>query len=509
MRGPMPVRSAPRQTAGTSSCGPHRLWEGPPAASLAAQLEAALLPHRRLSARYMTAYISRRSEVAAAIRAVKHRRPVIKAELHDRRLEARRRRAAYRAAIAAPRKWTGSSAALPSCAGGHVAPDAGRVRGTAGPARPRLQRHDHGPRRWPPPASLPSWSPRCARSTGWMGSSDRSIRRFVIRGQRPRPSVNPQSRRVGVGASALPSLPPPVGRAGVGRSGAGEVDCDRTPESRMLSLGPHPLPKPDEARGEGMRTPQRPGQGDGDERPSARRAGNAPCARSLAGRAGWAARRWCWRSWSEEARRRRAAAAAARRPRRPAARGAGRGAGLLRAEGARHPVPGLGHGALRPHRPQRRDRGAPHRRAGAAGGGARKEPTVVLTTVNAILQRVPPRDFVRRSLKTIAAGQRIDMNQLMQRLTLAGYQRTGTVMEPGEYAVRGGILDLFPPGRLQPRCASISSAIRWRTSRPSIPRRSAPADRAEARPDAGQRAGVRRRGREALPRAATWRPSAP
>jgi transcription-repair coupling factor (superfamily II helicase) len=81
---------------------------------------------------------------------------------------------------------------------------------------------------------------------------------------------------------------------------------------------------------------------------------------------------------------------------------------------------------------------------------ARKGPTVVLTTVNSILQRLPPREFIRRSLKTIAAGQRMDMNLLVQRLNLAGFQRTGTVMEAGEYAVRGGILDLFPPGRSAP-----------------------------------------------------------
>ena len=74
----------------------------------------------------------------------------------------------------------------------------------------------------------------------------------------------------------------------------------------------------------------------------------------------------------------------------------------------------------------------------------------MLTTVNAILQRVPSREFLRRSLKTIAPGQRIDLNRLAQRLNLAGYQRTGTVMEPGEYAVRGGILDLFPPARQSP-----------------------------------------------------------
>jgi len=81
---------------------------------------------------------------------------------------------------------------------------------------------------------------------------------------------------------------------------------------------------------------------------------------------------------------------------------------------------------------------------------SRKDPTLVITTVNAILQRVPPRDFIRRSLKTIAPGQRLDMATLIQRLNLAGFTRSGTVMEPGEYAVRGGILDLFPPGRTTP-----------------------------------------------------------
>jgi len=82
--------------------------------------------------------------------------------------------------------------------------------------------------------------------------------------------------------------------------------------------------------------------------------------------------------------------------------------------------------------------------------GARKHPTVVLTTVNAILQRVPPRAFLKRAIKQIAPGQRIDMARLTQRLSLMGYVRSGTVMEPGEYAVRGGIVDLFPPGRAGP-----------------------------------------------------------
>ncbi len=82
--------------------------------------------------------------------------------------------------------------------------------------------------------------------------------------------------------------------------------------------------------------------------------------------------------------------------------------------------------------------------------GSLKEPTVVVTTVNAVLQRLPPRAFIRSAFKPIAPGQRIDMAELVRRLGLYGFQRASTVMEPGEFAVRGGILDLFPPGRINP-----------------------------------------------------------
>jgi transcription-repair coupling factor (superfamily II helicase) len=80
----------------------------------------------------------------------------------------------------------------------------------------------------------------------------------------------------------------------------------------------------------------------------------------------------------------------------------------------------------------------------------RKEPTIVLTTINAVLQRLPPRDFIRKALRPLAAGQRMDMNRLTHRLGAMGFTRSSTVMEQGEFAVRGGILDLYPPGRLSP-----------------------------------------------------------
>ena len=80
----------------------------------------------------------------------------------------------------------------------------------------------------------------------------------------------------------------------------------------------------------------------------------------------------------------------------------------------------------------------------------RKHPTIVLTTVNAIVQRIASQSFIKRTIKAMAPGQRIDMARLTQSLALMGYTRSGTVMEQGEYAVRGGILDFYPPGRSSP-----------------------------------------------------------
>ncbi len=87
------------------------------------------------------------------------------------------------------------------------------------------------------------------------------------------------------------------------------------------------------------------------------------------------------------------------------------------------------------------------RLAHAKGG---KPAIIVLTTVNAVLQRVPPLDAMKKSAVRLAAGGRLGMEQVIQRLEASGFHRTGTVMEPGEYAVRGGILDLYAPGHTRP-----------------------------------------------------------
>src|SRR6185369_8701627 len=76
----------------------------------------------------------------------------------------------------------------------------------------------------------------------------------------------------------------------------------------------------------------------------------------------------------------------------------------------------------------------------------RDKPSVLLTTINAAVQRVPAREFVGTHALSVAPGNVLGMHGVIEWLELNGFTRASTVREPGEYAVRGGILDLFPPG---------------------------------------------------------------
>ena len=76
----------------------------------------------------------------------------------------------------------------------------------------------------------------------------------------------------------------------------------------------------------------------------------------------------------------------------------------------------------------------------------RDRASVLLTTVNAALQRVPAREFVATHALSVAPGNVTGMASIVEWLELNGFNRASTVREPGDYAVRGGILDLYPPG---------------------------------------------------------------
>mgnify|MGYP001765170767 CR=1 FL=1 len=77
-------------------------------------------------------------------------------------------------------------------------------------------------------------------------------------------------------------------------------------------------------------------------------------------------------------------------------------------------------------------------------------PRLILTTVNALLQRVVAPETLAGATFRAAPGQRINTESLLAFLADNGFARTGTVMEQGDFAVRGGIIDIFPPGEATP-----------------------------------------------------------
>ena len=80
-----------------------------------------------------------------------------------------------------------------------------------------------------------------------------------------------------------------------------------------------------------------------------------------------------------------------------------------------------------------------------AGRDGRK-PRLIVTTVSAALQRVPPAESFHKSLVALQKGRRTPMEAVLRYLRRQGYRRVGTAREPGEYALRGGLLDIYPPG---------------------------------------------------------------
>lgn len=79
-----------------------------------------------------------------------------------------------------------------------------------------------------------------------------------------------------------------------------------------------------------------------------------------------------------------------------------------------------------------------------------KGPRVILTTINSALQKLPPKAHAGAETLVLETGAQLDMDTLSLYLNANGYHRTTTVGEAGEYAIRGGLLDLFPAGAENP-----------------------------------------------------------
>lgn len=77
-------------------------------------------------------------------------------------------------------------------------------------------------------------------------------------------------------------------------------------------------------------------------------------------------------------------------------------------------------------------------------------PFILLTTISAVSQYVPSRVILSRSSFTATVGHNLNETALRQYFTQMGFVQTSTVMEPGDYAIRGGLIDIYAPGDIGP-----------------------------------------------------------
>ncbi len=78
------------------------------------------------------------------------------------------------------------------------------------------------------------------------------------------------------------------------------------------------------------------------------------------------------------------------------------------------------------------------------------KPRLLVTTVPALIQRVPPIPAVKRASYSAKVGNSVEIGDLEGYFAVNGYSRASTVSEKGEFAIRGGVIDVFPPGAEEP-----------------------------------------------------------
>ncbi|MCA1853666.1 MAG: transcription-repair coupling factor, partial [Beggiatoa sp.] len=74
----------------------------------------------------------------------------------------------------------------------------------------------------------------------------------------------------------------------------------------------------------------------------------------------------------------------------------------------------------------------------------------MIASVTTLMQRLPPRSFLEGQTLLLRKGERVDRDALCERLIRGGYRAVSQVMEHGDYALRGSIMDVFPMGSPTP-----------------------------------------------------------
>ncbi|MCA8864434.1 transcription-repair coupling factor [Halomonas sp. SBBP1] len=75
---------------------------------------------------------------------------------------------------------------------------------------------------------------------------------------------------------------------------------------------------------------------------------------------------------------------------------------------------------------------------------------IVLVPINTLMQRLPPVEYIAGRVMTLKTGERLNREGFRESLSRAGYRAVETVYEPGEYAMRGALIDLFAMGMDEP-----------------------------------------------------------
>ncbi|MEZ5757141.1 MAG: transcription-repair coupling factor [Emcibacteraceae bacterium] len=75
---------------------------------------------------------------------------------------------------------------------------------------------------------------------------------------------------------------------------------------------------------------------------------------------------------------------------------------------------------------------------------------IIITTINAITQRIPTRKTLKDTSFKASVGERLNTDVLNNYLTHNGYSRASTVVDHGDYAIRGNIIDIFPSASENP-----------------------------------------------------------
>jgi transcription-repair coupling factor (superfamily II helicase) len=75
---------------------------------------------------------------------------------------------------------------------------------------------------------------------------------------------------------------------------------------------------------------------------------------------------------------------------------------------------------------------------------------MLVTQAVALLQRLPPREAIGAASYQARTGRDVNVAELERYFAVNGYVRASTVSERGEFAVRGGVIDVFPPGAVEP-----------------------------------------------------------